>query len=133
MKKFKAQGNEVINASTGRQAVVITTTDCTMRIAEETAAFAAERLNELAASEMPLDMPQDAHQQILQRLDALTFATVELVRTMGARLTRAEMCNRLGITSNTLTSRVRRGHVPTPGKDGKWLLAEVIEWESRGG
>lgn len=68
---------------------------------------------------------------ILQRLDALTAAFVTLARMSGARLTRAQMCERLQISGKTLTDRVRRGLVPTPGKDGKWLLSEVVEWESR--
>lgn len=68
---------------------------------------------------------------ILQRLDTLTAAFVALAKTQGARLTRADMCERLGICSKTLTERVRAGKVPTPGNDGKWLLAEVVEMESR--
>ena len=67
---------------------------------------------------------------ILQRLDNLTAAFVTLARMTGARLTRTQMCERLGVSSNTLTARVRKGDVPTPGKDGKWLLSEVVEWES---
>lgn len=67
---------------------------------------------------------------ILQRLDSLTAAFVAMAKLTGARLTRAQMLERLGISSNTLTSRVRNGDVPKPGKDGKWLLAEVVEWES---
>lgn len=73
-----------------------------------------------------------ADQAILQRLDTMTSALVTLARVAGARLTRAEMCERLGVTSHTITYRVRRGDLPKPGADGKWLLAEVIEWESRG-
>ncbi|MFM9922711.1 hypothetical protein VLK31_06955 [Variovorax sp. H27-G14] len=69
-------------------------------------------------------------QALIQRIDSLTSAFVQMARLTGARLTRSEMCNRLGVSSNTLTARVRRGDVPTPGKDGKWLLAEVVEWES---
>lgn len=68
---------------------------------------------------------------ILERLDNLTAACVTLARMLGARLTRTQMCERLGVSSNTLTARVRKGDVPTPGKDGKWLLSEVVEWESR--
>ncbi len=68
---------------------------------------------------------------ILERLDSLTRAFVALARLTGARLTRAAMCDRLGISSKTLTDRVRKGQVPTPGRDGKWLLSEVVEWESR--
>lgn len=67
---------------------------------------------------------------IIERLDAMTSAFVHLSRLVGDRLTRAQMCDRLGISGKTLTDRVRRGDVPTPGKDGKWLLSEVVEWES---
>lgn len=70
-------------------------------------------------------------QAILQRLDSLTAAFVAMAKITGARLTRAQMLERLGVSSNTLTARVRSGQVPKPGSDGKWLLAEVVEWESR--
>ncbi|ADU36950.1 helix-turn-helix transcriptional regulator [Variovorax paradoxus] len=86
-----------------------------------------------AISAVLTEQPSCAQPEVLRRLDAMTSALASLARLTGARLTRAEMCNRLGVTSNTLTSRVRRGDVPTPSKDGKWLLAEVMEWESRGG
>lgn len=66
---------------------------------------------------------------ILERLDSMTSALVALSKVTGARLTRAAMCERLDICSRTLTDRVRKGDVPTPGRDGKWLLSEVIEWE----
>ena len=55
---------------------------------------------------------------IIERLDAMTSAFVHLSRLVGTRLTRAQMCERLGVSSKTLTDRVRRGEVPTPGKDG---------------
>ena len=67
---------------------------------------------------------------LLDRLDKLTSAFLLLARNTGARLTRADMCARLNICSKTLTARVRAGDVPTPGADGKWLLSEVVEWES---
>lgn len=70
--------------------------------------------------------------EILRRLDVLTAAIVDLARVISARLTCTQMCERLGVTSNTLTSRVRRGEVPTPGADGKWLLSGVVVWESGG-
>ncbi|WP_062469200.1 helix-turn-helix transcriptional regulator [Variovorax boronicumulans] len=73
---------------------------------------------------------QDAQQAILQRLDTVTHALVALARIAGARLTRTQMCERLGVTSHTITYRVRRGDLPKPGADGRWLLAELIEWES---
>lgn len=68
---------------------------------------------------------------IIERLDSLTAAFVAMAKLTGARLSRAQMCDRLQISGKTLTDRVRRGLVPTPGADGKWLLAEIVEWESR--
>jgi len=68
--------------------------------------------------------------EILQRLDRIEALIARLARTRGDRLTRAEMCERLGVTSHTITYRVRRGDLPKPGADGRWLLAELIEWES---
>ena len=50
---------------------------------------------------------------------------------LGTRLNKTEMAKRLGITLNTLRSRIKRQDVPAPGRDGKWLLAVVIEWESQ--
>ncbi|MCY1244465.1 hypothetical protein D9M72_575390 [compost metagenome] len=72
-------------------------------------------------------------QEILHRLDRIEALMLRLARVRGDRLTRAEMCERLGVTSHTVTYRVRRGDLPKPGADGRWLLAEVIEWESRTG
>ncbi len=48
----------------------------------------------------------------------------------GTRLTREDMCKRLGVESHTLTRMVRQGRVPAP-RDGKWLLRDVLEWESQ--
>lgn len=73
-----------------------------------------------------------ADQAILERLGRIESFMATMARVRGDRLTRAEMCERLGVTSHTITYRVRRGDLPKPGTDGKWLLAEVIEWESRG-
>lgn len=72
---------------------------------------------------------QRMQQAIFERLDTIAYALAALARRGGDRLTRAEMCERLGVTSHTITYRVRRGELPTPGADGKWLLSEVIEWE----
>lgn len=48
---------------------------------------------------------------------------------LGTRLNKTDMAKRLGITLNTLQARVKRQEVPAPGRDGKWLLSDVIEWE----
>lgn len=66
-----------------------------------------------------------------QRLDTMTQALTQLARLMGARLTRQEVLDRLGIHRNTLRAYVLDKGFPKPGKDGKWLLAEVVEWEAR--
>lgn len=68
---------------------------------------------------------------ILNRLESLTTAFVAMARITGARLTRAEVCDRLGVHRNTLTAYIAEKGFPTPGRDGKWLLAEVVEWEAR--
>ena len=69
---------------------------------------------------------------MMRRLDELTAAVLELTRCLGARLTRSQMCKRLGVSGKTLTDRVRRGVVPSPAADGKWLLAEVLALETKG-
>jgi predicted DNA-binding transcriptional regulator AlpA len=53
----------------------------------------------------------------------------ELSAAMGARLTRAQLSERLGIHRNTLARRLSEPGFPQPDKDGKWLLSEVIQWE----
>lgn len=69
-------------------------------------------------------MSEDAILERLNRIEVL------IARTHGNRLTRAEMCERLRVSGKTLTDRVRRRAVPAPADDGKWLLSEVLEWES---
>jgi predicted DNA-binding transcriptional regulator AlpA len=71
------------------------------------------------------------NEAILQRLDGLTAAVQSFARLAGARLTRVEVCDRLGVHRNTLRSYIMDRDFPTPGRDGKWLLAEVLEWEAR--
>lgn len=66
-----------------------------------------------------------------QHVDRLTAGFANLARMMGARLTRTEVLERLGVHRNTLRTYISEKGFPKPGKDGKWLLAEVIEWEAR--
>ena len=68
-----------------------------------------------------------SEEAILKRFDQMERM---IARIMGERLTREEMAARLRISGKTLTDRVRRRVVPSPGADGKWLLSEVLEWES---
>ena len=68
---------------------------------------------------------------IIERLDSLTAAVQLLAQVSGTRLTRAELAARLGIHRNTLADRTNQPGSPKPMADGKWLLADVIEWEQR--
>jgi AcrR family transcriptional regulator len=71
------------------------------------------------------------NEAILQRLDSLTAAMQCFAKLAGARMTRSDVCERLGVHRNTLRSYIADKDFPTPGRDGKWLLAEVLEWEAR--
>lgn len=64
-------------------------------------------------------------------LRSLRETVLTLCRMIGPRLTREQVCTRLDVSRNTLTRRVDQGQFPRPGADGKWLLSEVVEWESR--
>lgn len=66
---------------------------------------------------------------LLQRIEQLTSAVATMSATLGTRLTRAQLCDRLGVHRNTLARRLVEPGFPQPGRDGKWLLSEVIEWE----
>lgn len=66
---------------------------------------------------------------MMQRIEQLTTAVQSLTAMMGARLSRQQLCERLGIHRNTLARRMTEPGFPLPGSDGKWLLSEVIEWE----
>lgn len=69
--------------------------------------------------------------QILQQqIQLLTSAMQHMAASLGSRLTREQMCVRLGIHRNTFANRMQQDRTfPRPGKDGRWLLSEVIEWE----
>ena len=44
----------------------------------------------------------------------------------------AFLAERMGVHRNTLAKRLTTDRdFPRPGRDGKWLLSEVIEWEQR--
>ena len=62
-------------------------------------------------------------------LIALRAAVEQLTHVvLGKRLTRAEVCDRIGRDTHTLTRWVREKRFP-PSIGGKWLLADVVEWE----
>lgn len=69
---------------------------------------------------------------LLARIDKMASAMTLMATMLGTRLDRAQLAQRLGIHRNTLAARMASdGAFPRPGRDGKWLLSEVIEWEQR--
>lgn len=69
---------------------------------------------------------------ILERIDKMTSAMQLMATMLGTRLNHNQLAERLGIHRNTLRQRLATDtSLPRPGKDGKWLLSEVIEWEQR--
>ena len=69
-------------------------------------------------------------QTLQQQVAALTSAVQLMARIKGERLTTAQVVERIGRTRQTIAAMVRRGEFPPPCKDGHWLLADVLEWES---
>lgn len=70
-------------------------------------------------------------ERLESRIASLTDAVASLARVHGKRLTRAEICERYGFHRNTLRERISSGMFPAPKEDGKWLLADVVEWEAK--
>ncbi len=68
---------------------------------------------------------------ILARIDALTDAVLLSMRMQGGRLSRQQICERLGVCRQTLSKRVASKDFPPPTKDGNWLLCDVVEYEIR--
>lgn len=69
--------------------------------------------------------------ELLQRIDALTSAVCMLAQAHGTRLSKGDLCERLGIHRNTLCQRAKGKGFPPAGPDGKWALSDVIAWEQR--
>lgn len=68
---------------------------------------------------------------VVAELRSLRQTLLTLCQYIGPHLSRDQMCKRYGVSRNTLARRIESGHVPRPGADGKWLLAEVVDWEAR--
>jgi len=64
-----------------------------------------------------------------EEVGSLREAVKLLARIKGERLTSPQVCERIGRTRQTIMAMVRRGDFPSPCKDGRWLLSEVMEWE----
>lgn len=68
--------------------------------------------------------------QLLERIDKMTSAMELMASMLGTRLDRAQLAERLCVHRNTLAKRLATDRsFPRPGRDGKWLLSEVIKWE----
>lgn len=69
---------------------------------------------------------------LLERIDKMASAMQLMASMLGTRLDRAQLADRMGIHRNTLAKRLAQDTTfPRPGRDGKWLLSEVIDWEQR--
>jgi len=68
--------------------------------------------------------------ELLNRIDTLAKAFTQLSNMMGARLTREQLAERLGVSRQTIWNRLKTDvKFPRPGKDGKFLLSDVVAWE----
>lgn len=71
-------------------------------------------------------------QSILKRMDSMASAVQLMASMLGTRIDRTQLAERMGVHRNTLTNRLNAGaDIPRPGKDGKWLLSDVIAWEQK--
>lgn len=68
---------------------------------------------------------------INQKMDLMLDAIKLMAQSKGARLTTAQVTERVGRCRQTIMAMVRRGDFPEPCNDGRWLLADVLEWESK--
>lgn len=62
---------------------------------------------------------------ITERFNALETAVYEMA---GTRLTREQVCERLGVSSRTFHTILHQRGFPH-SVEGKWRLADIIEWE----
>jgi predicted DNA-binding transcriptional regulator AlpA len=68
--------------------------------------------------------------QLLERIDKMASAMQLMASMLGTRLDRGQLAERMGVHRNTLTKRLMTDKTfPRPGRDGKWLLSEIIDWE----
>ena len=70
-------------------------------------------------------------EELKKEVSRLTDAVIMMAQAKGDRLTTAQVTERVGRCRQTIMAMVRRGDFPEPCNDGRWLLAEVLEWESR--
>ena len=68
---------------------------------------------------------------LMTEMKQLREQVAMLCRMQGKMLTRKQMLERYDVCNSTLNKRVAAGQLPTPGSDGRWLVAEVFEYEAR--
>ena len=76
-------------------------------------------------------------EQQIAKLEATVNRLINAVQTLcqqqGARLSKRQLAERLGVHRNTLANMLERDRrMPRPKADGKFLLADVIAWETYG-
>ena len=67
---------------------------------------------------------------MLQRIDALTSAVQFMAAAIGQRLTRAQLCERLGVSDNPWRKREALPGFPRRDGFGRYLLSDIIAWET---
>lgn len=73
-----------------------------------------------------------AEVQLADQVNKLASAVQYMASMLGSRLDRGQLAERMGVHRNTLAKRMATdSSFPRPGKDGKWLLSEIVEWEQR--
>ena len=63
------------------------------------------------------------------KIDRLTQAIIDLAKSIGTRLTRTQMMERLGGSDNTLRKLEPKPGSPRRDATGKFLLSDVLRWE----
>ena len=69
-------------------------------------------------------------EQLTQEIAALRHKVDALLDALGPRITREQLCKRRGCHRNTIPALMERGVVPRPDEHGRYLLAEVMEYEA---
>ena len=74
-------------------------------------------------------------ERLESRIDALTRAFSTMAETLsrdhGAMLSRAQVCDYLKVNRSTLARYEQRSDFQRPNKRGKFMLADVVEWEAK--
>lgn len=78
-----------------------------------------------------LEIDMTAIERLEQQVAQLTSAVIMMAQAKGERMTTAQVVERVGRCRQTIMAMVRRGDFPEPCNDGRWLLADVLEWESK--